>query len=284
MNGNDNHQEIDLGGQVAIVTGGGRGIGRAMAQALAKVGAAVAVVARSAGQLAETVSLIEEAGERAIAFPSDVTDRQAVEQMVRDVERQLGPADLLVNNAGINQPSFGPIWESDPESWWRCIDVNLRGPYLCSRAVLPGMVARGRGRIITTASGAGLGPFPYAAAYAIGKCAAVRFSENLAAETREQGISVFVIDPGFVRTAMTESTAESPGAEEWGVGAFVRNLLEAGHDVPPELAAELVVSLASGKADALSGCYVSVSDDVAKMVSRAEEIQQNELYTLRLRA
>ena len=131
---------MDLSGQVMIVTGGGRGIGRVVAQALAHAGAAVAVIARSTDQLAETVNLIQEAGGRAVAFAGDVTDAGAVQQMVADVGDRLGPVDLLVNNAGVSGP-VGPAWEVDAEEWWRCMDVNLRGPYLCARAVLPGMVA-----------------------------------------------------------------------------------------------------------------------------------------------
>jgi len=281
VNSNDTYQEIDLSDQVAIVTGGGRGIGRAIALALAKAGAAVAVVARSTDQLAQTVASVERAGGRAIAVTADVTDQQATEQMAREVEQQLGPVDLLVNNAGAPTP-LGPLWETDPDEWWRCIDVNLRGPFLCSRAVLPGMVARRRGWIITTASSAGLGPWPYAAAYAIGKCAVIRFSENLAAETKEHGIGVFSIHPGFVRTAMVEAIARSPEDEKW-FGGWARKSLAAGHDVPSERAANLVVLLASGQADALSGCYIEVGDDVAGMVLRAEEVQRDELYTLRLR-
>jgi NAD(P)-dependent dehydrogenase (short-subunit alcohol dehydrogenase family) len=281
MSANSTNEQIDLTGQVAIVTGSGRGIGRAMALALAKAGAAVAAVARTESQLAETVALIEQAGGRTIAYSLDVTDQQAVEQMACEVEQQLGPVDLLVNNAGA--PALvGPLWEHDPNEWWRCIEVNLRGPYLCSRAILPGMVTRRSGRIITTASGAGLGPWPYSAAYAIAKCAAIRFSENLAAETRQHGICVFSIHPGFVRTAMTEAAAESPEDEKWLGGLFQKSLA-AGRDVPPERAADLVLFLASGKADALSGCFISVRDDVAEMVRRAEEIREGELHTLRLR-
>ena len=281
MSSTNRHEETDLGGQVAIVTGGGRGIGRAMALALARAGAAVAAVARSTDQLLQTVSLIEGLGGRAIAITADVTDQQATEEMARDVEQQLGPVDLLVNNAGAPTP-VGPMWETDPDAWWRCVAVNLQGPFLCSRAVLPGMVARRRGRIITTASGAGLGPGPYTSAYAIGKCAVIRFGENLAAETKEHGISVFSINPSFVRTTMTEGLAKLPGDEKWLEG-WARKSLAAGEDVPPERAANLVVLLASGKADALSGCYISVHDDVAEMLRRAEEIQQNALHTLGLR-
>jgi NAD(P)-dependent dehydrogenase (short-subunit alcohol dehydrogenase family) len=227
------------------------------------------------------VALVKEAGGRAIPITTDVTDQQATEQMVTEVEQSLGPVDLLVNNAGSPGP-LGPLWEVDPDEWWRCVDVNLRGPFLCSRAVLPGMVARRRGRIVTTASGAGLAPMPYASAYVIAKSAAIRFGENLAAETEEHGVSAFSIGPGFVRTAMAEALAMSPEAEKW-LGGWARKSLAAGHDVPPERAADLVVLLASGQADALSGCYISVGYDPAEMVRRAEEIQQGELYTLRLR-
>ena len=277
-------QDIDLKGQVAIVTGGGRGIGRAIAQGLAKSGSAVAVVARSGDQLAETVALIEDAGGRAMAVTADVTDEQAVQVMVSEVEDQLGPVDLLDCNAGVMGPT-GPTWEVDGDEWWRCVEVNLRGPFLCSRAVLPGMVARRSGRIITTASGAGIEPWPFGAAYAIAKGAAITFSENLAAETGEHGISVFSIHPGFVRTAMTEGVAASPDDEKWCGGMFRTSLAE-GYPlecVLPERAANLVLFLASGRADALSGCYVSVDDDVAGMVSRAEEIRQDQLHALRLR-
>ena len=241
----------------------------------------MAVVARTADQLAETVALVEEAGGRAVAFPADVTDQHAIERAVAQVERQLGPLDLLVNNAGVGSPT-GPVWENDPDRWWQCIDINLRGPFPCSRAVLPGMIARRRGRIINTASGAGLGPWAYASGYAIGKAAVIRLSENLAAEAIEHDISVFAIDPGGVRTAMWEGAAADPGDEKWFGGMF-RRLLEEGAGTPPERAADLVVLLASGQADALSGCYVSVDDDVTDMVRRGEEIQQEYLYTLRLR-
>ena len=132
MNSNDTGQEIDLGGQVAIVTGGGRGIGRAMAQALAQAGAAVAEVARSEDQLTETVALIKGAGGRAIALPADVTDQQAVEHMVAETERQLGPVDLLVNNAG-GGGQVGPFWEIEPDRWWRCEVLDCRKEGICAK-------------------------------------------------------------------------------------------------------------------------------------------------------
>jgi NAD(P)-dependent dehydrogenase (short-subunit alcohol dehydrogenase family) len=280
MNGNEMRQEIDLGGQVAVVTGGGRGIGRAMAQELAKAGAAVAVVARSEEQLDETVALIEGEGGRAIALPADVTDQQAVERAAAETERQLGPVDLLVNNAG-GGGQVGPIWEVEPDEWWRCVEVNLRGPFLCARAVLPGMIARRRGRIIITSSLAATGPWPYMSAYAISKAAVTRLGENMAAEVEAYGISVFALHPGPVRTESWASLL-SDEAKRYMPDMFIYASQE-GSGVSPEHAAELVLFLASGQADALSGCFISVDDDVAEMVQRAEEIQQDGLHTLRLR-
>jgi NAD(P)-dependent dehydrogenase (short-subunit alcohol dehydrogenase family) len=274
-------EQTDLAGQVAIVTGSGRGIGRAIAQALARTGAEVAVVARTEEQLTETVRLIREAKGQAVAFRADVTDQEAVECMVADVEKQLGPIDLLVSNAG-HGGEVGSMWEVDPAEWWRCIDVNLRGPFLCARAVLPGMIARRRGRIVTTASHTGLVLWPGSGAYAISKTAVIRFSEQLAAETKEHSIPVFAIHPGGVETELTASQFKSDAARKWFPGIY-EYVAQGGSGQPPELAANLVLFLASGKADALSGCYISVDDDVAEMARRAEEVRQAELYTLRLR-
>jgi NAD(P)-dependent dehydrogenase (short-subunit alcohol dehydrogenase family) len=281
MSGNNTNEQIDLTGQVAIVTGGGRGIGRAMALALAKAGAAVAVVARTEEQLAETVALIEEVGGRAITVTADVTDPQAVELMANEVEQQLGSVDLLVNNAG-HPGEVGATWEIDPDEWWRCIDVNLRGPFLCTRAIVPGMIARGGGRIVTTASHTGLGLWPGMSAYAIGKTAVIRLCETLAAEAREHGIRVFAIHPGGAQTALTESQFLSEGARTWFPKIY-EYASQGGGGQPPEQAADLVVFLASGRADALSGCFINVRDDVNEMVQRAQEIREGELYTLRLR-
>ena len=177
----DKDEGINLAGQVAIVTGGGRGIGKAIAMGLAKAGAYVAVIARSADQLAETVSQIRQIGSRAISITADVSDPRAVEGMVVEIEESLGPVDLLVNNAGLAGP-IGPIWESDPDEWWRCLEVNLRGPMLCSRAVLPGMITRGRGRIVNVASGAGTLAIPYLGAYVTSKTALIRLTEIIALE------------------------------------------------------------------------------------------------------
>ena len=276
----EEYREIDLTNQVAIVTGGGRGIGRAIAIALAKAGATVAAAARTETKVAETVDLIESDNGHAVAFPVDVTDTQAVGEMVDEIEHQIGPIDLLVNNAGITA-KVAPIWKVDPDQWRRCIDVNLCGSFLCTRAVLQRMVTRRSGRIISTASNAGLGAWKYVSAYSISKCAVMRLTECIVADANEYGICAFAIHPGLVRTEMTESESASIEDENWLAGV-IRTAVAEGRDIPPERAAELVVFLASGRADVLSGCYISVGGDIVEMVSRAEEIKENELYKLRL--
>jgi NAD(P)-dependent dehydrogenase (short-subunit alcohol dehydrogenase family) len=261
----------DKASTVALVTGGGRGIGQGIALGLVKAGMRVAVTARSADQLAETVGL---AGGDSIAVVADVADPAAVRAMVREVEQRLGPVDLLVNNAGIAGP-YGPMWDGDPEAWWRCLEVNLRGPYLCCREVLPGMIARRSGRIVNVTSGAGVFAIPDMSAYVVSKTALVRLSEQLALEAGPFGVRVFPIRPGVVRTAMVEEGRKRV--------PLVQKVLDDGLDVTPQVVAELVLFLASGRADALSGRLFSVNDDREEIVRRADAVEREELYLLRSR-
>jgi NAD(P)-dependent dehydrogenase (short-subunit alcohol dehydrogenase family) len=250
-----------------------------MALALSAAGAAVAVCARTSSQLAETVDLIHAHGGRALAVPADVADRPAIEAMVVQVERVLGPIDVLVNNAAVFGTS-GPFAETDPDAWWEVQVVNLRGPVYCSRAVLPGMLRRGRGRIINVSSGLGFEAMPLLSAYAVSKAALYRLSENLAAETRAHGVQVFTIDPGLVHTDMIEGLMH---CGEPGIEQHVRAALAAGEDIPPDRAAQLVVFLASGRGDALSGRFLLPTDDEEALVRRAGEIQEQDLLVLRPR-
>jgi NAD(P)-dependent dehydrogenase (short-subunit alcohol dehydrogenase family) len=269
MNATPTKQAGVLSGQVAIVTGGGRGIGRAIALALARAGAQVAVAARSPDQLTETVALIQEQGSQGIACPIDVTNPLAVETMVRTTIRQLGPPDLLVNSAGIAGQE-GLLWEVEAEDWWRVLEVNVRGPFLCARAVLPHMLARHRGRIINLASNVGTRPVVDGSAYAVSKAALLRLTDCLAVMVNGHDIAIFAISPGLVHTGMTQ-----------GLRMF-RDVPESDW-TPIERAGELCVYLASGEADRLSGRYLHVLDDVPALVRRADEIEQNDLYALRLR-
>jgi len=253
--------EDRLDGQVALVTGGGRGIGRRIAVELASAGARVAVSARTADQVAETAAQI---GGHAVA--ADVSDQDDVARLVAEVERELGPIDLLVANAGI--AGWEPAaWEVDPNDWWHVLEVNVLGVYLSCRAVIPGMIARGRGRIVITGSGAAYLPGSTSTAYSASKAAVWRFGETLALQLEPHGIPVFVISPGLVRTEMTAPVFADNAP--W---------------TPPELAPQLVRVLASGRADALSGRYIHAEhDDVDELIKRADEIREQDLNTIRLR-
>lgn len=279
MNRTTSTLQTPLAGQVAIITGGGRGLGRAFALALAEAGVAVAVVARSADQVTETVDQISAAGGRAIGLPADVSDRQAVTEMVNHVEQQLGPTDLLINNAGIVTP-LGPLWECDPDEWWRTVEINVRSVLLCSHAVLPGMVARRRGRIINLASDAGTVAIPACSAYITSKTAMIRLTETLALETRDYGVAIFAIHPGTVRTAMTEYLAESAPGAKWL--PWMKTVFDEGKDVPVEPTLELVLRLATGEAERLSGRFITFNADLTGLVAHAEKIQQEHLYVLRV--
>ena len=182
---------------VALVTGAGRGIGRAIALRLAADGLAVAVAARTADQVAETARA---AGRRALALVLDVTDAASVAAAVERAARELGPVDVLVNNAGLAESA--PFAKTDAALWTRHFDVNVNGPYLTTRAVLPGMLERGWGRVINVASLAGLVGSPYVTAYTASKHALVGFTRALATEVSGKGVTVNALCPGFVATDM----------------------------------------------------------------------------------
>jgi 3-oxoacyl-[acyl-carrier protein] reductase len=253
----------ELEGQVALVTGGGRGIGANIARELAAAGSRVAVTGRTLSEIEATARALD-----GLPLQGDVSRREDVERWVREVEITLGPIDLLVNNAGVAGDSE-PAWDADPRGWWHVFEVNTLGPFLCCRAVLPRMIERGRGRIVNVTSGAAYLPGPGLArntSYGPSKAALYRFSELLAEQVREHGIAVFPISPGLVRTQMTT----------W-----------AGDDLPwtpPECAPRLVRALASGRLDALSGRYLHAEhDDPDELERRAEEIVEQDLNAIRLR-
>lgn len=273
--------EDALRNQVALVTGGGRGFGRVAAEALATAGAAVAILGRSTAALEDTVAGIRRAGGRALACASDVTDRVAVEAAVGLTEQELGPIDLLVNNAALITP-VGPPWEVDPDEWWRTLEVNLRGPFLCARAVLPGMSQRGRGRIVNVVSGAVQGAHPNASAYAVSKVALTHLTRSLAAGTEGTGIAIFALNPGTMTTQTGMQQFLSTDDEAFRYYPTFRQVAAEGRGIPPERSAGLVVSLATGVADALSGRLVSVHDDLDAVISRVEEIREGNLRVLRI--
>ena len=234
---------------VTLVTGAGRGIGRAVAVRLAREGHRLGLVARSAGELATTVELAGAAGADALAVAGDITDPAAVDRVCAAVERGLGPVEVLVNNAGYFG-AVGTFLDSDPGQWWRVLETNLRGPALLDHRLLPGMLARGHGRVITVNSLAAVvdDPVTGSCGYAVSKAAVLRLDAALARELAGTGVRVFSISPGLVRTAMSKLR---PDIDELPDEAFV----------PAALAADRIAALATGRYDALHGRFLHARDD-----------------------
>lgn len=253
-----------LAGHVAVVTGGGRGFGKAIAKAFAAAGAAVTVTARSTQQIDATVAEIKAAGGRAFAVPGDVTNRKDVERVVAAAHKHFGAATLLVNNAGQAGP-FGPIGTVDPDEWWAAQAVHVRGPFLYISGVLPAMIGNRAGRIINVASLGGTRSEPSLSAYCVGKATEIRLTEQVAAEAKPHGISAFAIEPGTVYTDMAESTIANPAAQRW-LPHMVEVLKQVKEQSDPAAGlarcAARCVALATGKYDALSGRYLTPEDDL----------------------
>ena len=250
---------------VALVTGGGRGIGASIARELGEAGMRVAVTGRTAEQVS---AVAHELG--GLGLVGDVTHADDVEDWVERTEGELGPIDLLVANAGVSG-SGRPFLEESPEEWWRVFEVNVLGVYICCSTVAVRMVERGRGRIVNVGSGGSYLPIAnptisLGTSYGPSKAALGRFTEILAAALAQSGVGVFLISPGLVRTSMTARMGDNA---PW---------------TPPELAPRLVRVLASGRADALAGRYLHAEhDDIEDLIARADEIAVNDLNAIRLR-
>jgi 3-hydroxybutyrate dehydrogenase len=193
--------------RIALVTGAGRGIGREIALALARAGCDVAVGARTRTPLEETAAVARRAGARAVAVVLDVADGTSIARALAETVKALGPIDVLVNNAGVAESA--PLLRTEPEMWDRHMNINARGPYLLTRAVLGGMLERGWGRVINIASLAGLHGSPYVTAYTASKHALVGFTRALALEVSGKGVTVNALCPGYVATELTWAAARN---------------------------------------------------------------------------
>jgi NAD(P)-dependent dehydrogenase (short-subunit alcohol dehydrogenase family) len=237
----------DLGGLVALVTGASAGIGRHLAEGLAARGAAVAGLARGGDRLRAAMAEVAEAtGARTLAVPADVTDAAAVEAAVAEVTRELGPVGLLVNNAGLIDAAEVPLWEADPGQWWSVVESQVRGPFLLARAVIPGMVAAGGGRVVGLASGISTRANALYSAYSAGKTAQMRITESIDLAGAAHGVRAFDLAPGVVDTAMTRAMPMHEGRTEW---------------TRPEDVVDLVVAVAAGELDRWSGRFFRAGVD-----------------------
>ena len=253
-----------LAGKVAVVTGAGRGFGRSIAMKLAAEGAAVALLARSGGQLRAVAAEIASRGGRALSVETDVTDPQQVARACAAARAAFGPVTLLVSNAAVPGP-FGPVWEVDIDQWWRSEAIHIRAPQLLMHALMPEMIARRSGRVIVISAVAARMTLPFLSAYSVGKAALNKLVEMAAAEAAAHAVQVFAVEPGFVVTQLGEDTYNDPDARRHM--PHMLEYLEQGRARPDALAdlertAERCVQLASGRYDALSGRFMELGDPI----------------------
>lgn len=215
---------MSLEGRRALVTGGGRGIGRATALLLAKAGADVALSARTRSELDRVAEEVRALGRTAVAVTADVGNPEDVRGLVRSVREALGGIDILVANAGI-APS-APLVKTSDETWSSVLAVNLSGPFYCLREALPQMAERGWGRVVVVASIAGKSVMPYIAAYAASKHGVLGLTKVAALEMAGKGVTVNAVCPGYVDTPMTDGGVARIGAKTGADPALIRRKLE----------------------------------------------------------
>lgn len=260
--------------RTALITGAGRGLGAIMAQAFAAAGTRVALVARSRDQLEQLAAGIIDQGGMASVHVADVTNRAQVDAAVTAAEDALGPLDILINNAGVDEP-FGPIGVIDPDAWWQAQAVHVLGPMYFMSRVVPGMAARGGGTVISICSLAGNVVVPNMSAYAVGKCTEIRLTQHVAEEWGSKGVAAFAIEPGTILTSMAEHTLASADAQQWIPGgiAYLKSISKEQSEASKVRLVEMVTALASGRYGGLSGRYLEPGDDFDALLAETNAKQ-----------
>ena len=273
-----------LSGKVAIITGANQGLGLAISRRYLNAGASIVMCARNGELLTRaqkemTIGLA--LGQVIEVIPTDVSDFQSVEKMLKATLQRFGRIDILVNNAGIYGP-MGPIENVDWGQWIKAIEINLFGSILMCRAVLPTMKKQQKGKIIQLSGGGATNPMPNISAYAASKAAIVRFAETLAEEVREYNIDVNAIAPGALNSRMLDEVLAA-GPEKVGQSFFDKSIKQKESGGSGfEQGAELAVFLASDDSNGITGKLISaVWDDWDHWIEHINELRTSDVYTLR---
>ena len=236
------NQSSSLAGKVVLVTGAGRGIGRAVALAFAAAGAHVVIASRTQKELKATEKEIKAQGNKTLAVVADVSSEKSVMELTAKATRKFGAIDILINNAALLEP-INPLWKTKPGEWRRTVRVNLDGVYLCARAVLPGMIRRNSGVIINVSSGAGRNPRYGWSAYCASKAAVDHLTRVMAVELKSYNIKVNAVYPGTTDTRMQALIRDTEDAAMGGDAQVFRDRHTHGLNLPPEMPARLILWL-----------------------------------------
>jgi NAD(P)-dependent dehydrogenase (short-subunit alcohol dehydrogenase family) len=272
---------MELKDAVVVVTGAARGVGAELARGFAKAGARVVAVDSPQAELDATVAAIVAAGGQAVAAPADVTVPADVDALMDKAQRELGPIAVLANSTG-TASAVGPVWQCDPQEWFRHVRTNLYGPFVCCQAAARRMIVRREGYILNIVSVGGVSePLPLASSDASSKTALTRLTESLAKELAPYGVKAFSIAPPAPRSAPGAAEPTTP-PEPKGLSGL-EHRPDNGEDVPADIVSRLAIEMVAGRVDQLSGRYFLATTNLDEVVARMDEILQRDRLTLRIR-
>lgn len=269
-----------LDGEVAFITGGGRGVGEAMARAFAQAGANLVLLSRTPDETQRVAKVTESLGVMALPLVADVSRHQDVQRAVSAALARFGQIDILVNSAGVYGP-IGLIISNDIETWEQTIQINLMGTVYCLHEILPHMISRRKGVVINLSGGGAVNPFPRFSAYSTSKAAVVRLTETVAEEVKEFNVRVNAVAPGAINTRLLDQVLEA--GERAGKEFYTRAKEQKDRGgTAPEMGAELAVFLASRLAEGITGRLISaVWDDWKSLPNQITELNNSAMFTLR---
>jgi len=265
---------MKLKNKVAVVTGGARGIGKAVSLLFAKEGAKLSIISRTEPQLESVKKEIEFSGGEVFVFRGDISEGDTVKKFAAGTIKKFGSIDILINNAGILGP-VGPLFENDTDEWIKAVEINLIGTFLMAREVLPRMIKNKRGKIVNFSGGGAVSPRPNFTAYGSSKAAIVRLTETLAEELKDYNIQVNAIAPGLVKTKIVEQMLE----KKEKMSEKELELIKKG-GVSPLLASSLALFLSCGDSDGLTGRLISAVWDDWKNF-KIDEIMSSQRFTVK---